>query len=338
MKARSTSLAALILPAALVLASGGARAAVVEEIVAWVNGDIITKSDYDEEEQLLIADAYKRLSGPEFDEQLQQLRHSLLGRMIDRKILVDQAQRLFRMEHMGEVFLKSFKEQQKITSDAELAKLLEQEGMTVEDVKQKLIEMFAPDEVIRYEVDSRVAVSDAEIAAFYAENRAKVTEPARVTLREIVLRADSDSARKARRDEAEAIRKRVVAGEDFAKLASELSEAGTRSDGGLVGTLKKDDLAAYLLEPAFALPVGDVSEVIETPHGLHLVKVESRVEEHAKPLEEVREEVRRAVHDAKLARELNAYLDKVRAESQWCVKPQYEKLLSYPAKSGCENL
>jgi parvulin-like peptidyl-prolyl isomerase len=317
------------------LAQGGE---VLEEIVAQVNGDIITKSDYEVQQEALVAEAYRELTGDELDTYLEQMRKSLLMSMIDRKILVDQAQRIYDLDVMGNAFLEQFKQQQNITNDSDLEKLLAQEGMSVEDLKLRLVEMSAPDEVIRFEVRSRVSVSDAEIEAFYAENQDKLMQPGQVTLREIVLLAPEGTDRAARREEAQAVRRRVVeGGEDFAAVAEEVSEAGTRSKGGMLGEMKKGDLAEHLAGPAFATPIGSVSDVIVTSYGFHILQVEARELEHVTPLEEVRGRLREVLQQSKFAKELEAYLVKVRAESEWCVNEKYRQQFSIPQANACEE-
>jgi parvulin-like peptidyl-prolyl isomerase len=88
---------------------------------------------------------------------------------------------------------------------------------------------------------------------------------------------------------------------------------------------------------AFGIPVGTVSEVLESPHGLHILQVESRTERSTKPLEEVRETLRRQLEESKYKVELQAFLDKARADAEWCVKPRYKELLSIPAPASCQS-
>ena len=159
---RSLTLSVVVILAAV---AGSVRAAVVEEVVAWVNGDIITMSEYQEQEQAVLAQLYRQYTGVELDAALKEVRAGLLMQMIDRKILVDQAERLYDIDVMGNVFLDFFKEQQNISSDAEFEELLKEEGLTINDVKARLIDMQAPDEVIRFEVTSRISLSELEIEA-----------------------------------------------------------------------------------------------------------------------------------------------------------------------------
>lgn len=311
---------------------------IIEEIVAKVNGEIITMSDYETQEEGMVAEAYRELTGDELDSYLEQMRKNLLLSMIDRKILVDQAQRIYDLDVMANVFVEQFKEQQNINTDAELEQLLTQEGMTVAQLKTRLVDMSAPDEVIRFEVRSRISVSEAEIEAFYQQNQDKLMQPAVATLREIVLLAPEGSNRDERLAEAQAVRARVVGGEDFAEVATEVSEAGTAAEGGLLGEMKQGDLAEHLAGPAFEIPVGSVSEIIETSYGFHILKVDEREAKHVTPLADLHDRIRDLLEQNKFGAELDAYLMKVRAESEWCVKQKYVDKLELTDVAACEEI
>lgn len=330
------TLPALILLVA-VSASPVVNAEVLEEIVAWVNGDIITKSELEEEEQAVRQDAYQRYTGEELEKALENIRAQLLLRMIDRKILVDEARRLYDLEQMSSAFLKGFKEQQGISSDEELMRLLEQEGMDLAYLKRRLTEMFAPEEVIRYRVTSRVAVSDKEVEDYYEKNRDQFRRKASVSLREIVLLADTRAERKEKRTAIEAIRQRALDGEDFEALARETSEAGTAARGGLIETTR-NDLADHLAGPAFSVPVGQVSPVIEADYGYHLIRVLERDEAEVEPIEVVRERIRNLLMNEKSGRKVDEFLAKLREESRWCVSEDYRAGLPPAAGADCGEM
>lgn len=315
------------------------RAEIVEEIVAWVNGEIITSSQYKEEEESRVAEIYRRFSGEELDREVERARQTLLINMIDRKILVHHARALgYDMEKMGDAFLDQFMRQQKIDTREELEEIARRDGMDLEEVKTRLVEMYAPEEVINVEVTNRVSVSDSEVAAFYETNPESFFVEGEVTLREIVLLADNADAKEERRASAQEIWQRASSGELFAPLAKEFSEAGTAANGGEFGPLKRSDLSEALAEPAFSLPIGGVSELMETPYGFHIIKVDSRTEDHMKPLEDVSDRIRNYLRDQKFRTELEAFLERARAESEWCVKPKHQHLLSIPAPPPCERL
>ena len=322
---RISKIAALGLAGALLLGIPvPAGAEVIEEIVAWVNGEIITRSEFEQEEQAMMSEVYRRYTGDELDEQVRILREELLMQMIDRKILVDKAGTMYDMQKLGDAFYDSFKEQQGITDDEELAAALAREGMTMESLRRRLIEMFAPDEVLRYEVSSRVSVSDPELQAYYEGHQEEFRVPAEATLREIVVLAEDEATKQRRRPEAEQIRARVTTGgEEFAEVAREVSEAGTKDEGGLLGTVQRGELSDQLEAVAFSLPPGEVSEILDMPHGFHICLIESRTESRIPPLEEIGENLRRWLEERKYFEQRRTFVTKIRSEAEWCVKPSY---------------
>jgi parvulin-like peptidyl-prolyl isomerase len=340
MSLKQAARAVALFCAFLLLATPAIHAEVIEEVVAWVDGDIITSSELEEEEQGVMAEAYRQFAGEELDEKVEQLRRDLLLGMIDRKILLHRAQIMFDTDQMAKIFYEGFLQQQGIDDEEELARALAREGMTIDDLKKRLTEMFAPEEVMRHEVGSRVGVTDGELQTYYDEHPDQFVVKEEVTIREIVLLADSDQAKNERRAEATELRNRAAAeGADFAEIAVEVSEAGTAEAGGMLGPLHRGELSEQLEAQAFSLPVGEVSQVLEMPYGFHIIVVESRTEESLKPLEEVGDDLRRWLEDRKYFEERNEFLKKARDESEWCVKPAYADRL--PAEFGdksCRDL
>ena len=120
----------LIVAIGLLVAATPAQAEIVEEIIAWVNGEIITVSENDEEEQARIAEAYRTLSGTELDEHIAELREQLLINLIDRRILLHQAQAMgYDLEQMGDSFLDTFAKQQGYDGVEEIQAMAERDGM-----------------------------------------------------------------------------------------------------------------------------------------------------------------------------------------------------------------
>jgi peptidyl-prolyl cis-trans isomerase SurA len=319
-------LAALAATAAL--SGGGVHAEVLDEIVAKVNDDIITKSDLESEEQGMLQELYKRHSGTELDAKVVDSKKQLLRRMIDHRVLVQKASHLFDVTKMQDYYLEMFKGQQNISSDKELEKLLAAQDMTLADWKKRLVEEFAPQQVIKAEISERIAVSEKDERAYYEAHAADFEIPAEATVREIVLRA-SGPERAARLVTAEAVRARLVEpGADFAAIAAEVSDAGTKKAGGLLGTVKKGDLAAALDAAAFTLPVGEVSQIIEADYGFHILKVDARTDAASKPFDMVKGEIEKKIQEERFSVEYQQYMIKAWSEATIWISPKYQDRLS----------
>jgi parvulin-like peptidyl-prolyl isomerase len=294
--------------ATLAIGAALARAEVVDEIVAKVNDDIVTKSDLETEEQGALQELYRRFSGTELDKQVAEAKKEMLRHLVDRRVLIQRAAHIFDMTKMQE--------------------LLADQGMTLADLKTRLVEEFAPQQVIRAEVAERIAVSEKDARAYYEAHTADFDVPAQATVREIVVKA-SDSDRESKRQAAEAVRAKVAeGGTDFAAVAADVSDAGTKKAGGLLGTVKKGDLAEALDKAAFTVPVGEVSAVIEAGYGFHILKVDARIDEALKPFDDVKAEIETKIQNERFATEYKNYMKKSWTEATIWIAPQYQSRLS----------
>jgi peptidyl-prolyl cis-trans isomerase D len=176
-------------------------------------------------------------------------------------------------------------------------------------------------QVQRNEVVEKIGVTEEEARAFYDAHRSEFTTPAEVSLREILIEvpvtdkginvAQDDEAR-AKADE---IRKRLLAGEPFPRLAAEVSASPSKANGGLVGPIKSDELAPQLQELLAKLKVGEVAEPIRTSRGYQILKLESRTDTKIRTFEEARAAITDRVVEAKRRAALLKYLDGLRAQA-----------------------
>ena len=102
-----------------------------------------------------------------------------------------------------------------------------------------------------------------------------------------------------------------------------------------MGPLKREELSSRLADVAFELPIGEVSEVLDMPYGLHIITVEERHETRQKSLDEVREDLRIVLEDRKYEAALEEFLKKARTEAQWNVNKKYQAYL--PAGASGES-
>lgn len=172
---------------------------------------------------------------------------------------------------------------QVVTEDPELSEV-DFDALLRPFLEQEMIRKLG-DEVL----DTDAEVSDDELKALFDEEQ----PGAEVRARHILLRVadDADEAeRDSVREQAAELRERALAGSDFAELASEHSEdPGSSDQGGDLGFFSRGDMMAPFEEAAFALEVGDVSEVVETPYGYHVIKLDER---RSVEFEDVKEEFR----------------------------------------------
>jgi parvulin-like peptidyl-prolyl isomerase len=202
-------------------------------------------------------------------------------------------------------------EQMKLSSEDEFLRQVELQGTTVDTIRKQFEESLLLQEVRRMEVDSKVSVSEPEIGERYREHIAEYTEPSKVRLREIVVKFDSktevDQGQKARR-----LLQEIRQGADFAEVARMHSESSSREAGGDLSFFEKGELTDALEKAAFALSPGEVSDVIRMESAFYIIRVEEKVEEKVKTLEEVRSEVADAIFQEKMNAQLEKYIQQLR--------------------------
>ena len=158
----------------------------------------------------------------------------------------------------------------------------------------------------RGDVIDKISVTEDEAQAYYEAHKQEFTTPSEITLREILIEVPTtdrgvnvaqDDAAKA---EAEDIRKRLLAGEPFPRLAAEVSDAPSKANGGLIGPIKRDELAPPLQKMLDAMKVGDLTDVLRTPRGYQILKLESRTETKVRTFDEARGDIGDRVGETKM--------------------------------------
>lgn len=304
---------AWVLTAALLALGATAEAETVERIVAKVNGEIITQSQLDDEMRTTLEQLGPAPTPQEEEQRRTELRKQILNRMIDNMLVLQVAEeRGLRVpSRFFEDWKKNVMEQMKLTTDEEFVRQVELQGTTVEAVRKQFEQSLLLQEVRRMEVDNKVSVSEPEIADRYRQHIADYTEPAKVRIREIVVKFDAgnevDQGAKARR-----LLQEIRQGADFAEIARMHSESSSRDAGGDLGFFEKGELTDALDQVAFSLAPGEVSDVIRLDTAFYIVKVEEKTEEKVKTLEEVRSDVADAIFQEKMSVALERYVQQLR--------------------------
>lgn len=298
----------LLLSASL-LAAAALRAEVIERVVVRVNGDIVTLSEF---EQRQVAALQSARIGPEGVERfLRENNQRILQEAIDELLVAQRADELgikVRAEYIDEI-LEGIKKDNKIESDEQFQEQLRREGLSVDELRRNVTRSILKRQVLTRELEPKAAVSDAEVAAEYEQNRAAWQRPASVTLREILVAGPDARAR------ADELARRAREGEDFAALARQHSTSPSAASGGELGRIARGELARDLEEAAFALPEGGVSDPIPSGTGFRILKVEKKIEAGLVPFDDARRELSERLRQERLAAEYQKYIEGLRASA-----------------------
>lgn len=300
----------------------GPDARVIERILVKVNGEIITQSDLEDRQiQAIRARGIQPSTNAELFQLLEEVTPGVIANLVEELLLIQRGKELgYQLsDDQFRDFLDNLKEENGIETDEEFIELLDrQEGMSLDDFRRLTERQMLASQVQSIEILNRVTITDVEAREYYEAHIADFTEPAAVTLREIIVPVPpggglmSDQRARARAD---AVLERLGAGEDFAALAREASDAPSARDGGLIGPFQLTDVAETIQELIATLEVGGVSGVRRTPQGYQILMLEERTDDAARPFEDVREEISENVFNDRRLDEYAKYLDELREEA-----------------------
>jgi peptidyl-prolyl cis-trans isomerase SurA len=244
-------------------------------------------------------------------------------------------------------WLDNLRKEQNLLDDQKFAAALKQEGMTIEDLRKNVEKQFLVGQVQRDEVGSKLSITEEEARQYYLTHKEAFAVPATVTLREILIEVPTTpkGINVAKDDEvalqAAAVRARIAAGEDFAKVAAEVSAASSKANGGLIGPINVAEVSTALQQTIAKMKPGDVTEPTRVARGFQILKLEVMKPAGIQPFESVRDLVADKVHEARQQAEVRKFLTRIRGQAiiEWKdeqLKKMYEKQLvaAEPATGG----
>lgn len=307
----------IVLLVVILLAGVAALAAqtVVEEIVAVVNDDVITLSQYRERYDLMIRTLQSQLKGDELDKQVEFVKKNLLDTMVSELLLLQMAKdKQLDVREQLKVYVDNVKKQNNIESDEDLKLALLREGLNYDTWIKQTQEDILRQMIIYNEVDSHIVIDDNATMAYFKAHAAQFVLPVEYTLRAIVLpiEAGNDAALEDKKAE---ISSKLAGGAAFTALAGEYDQEGLKESQGDLGTVKSTELEPTLAQIAEKLKAGEVSSWFKARNAWYLLKVEARKESHKQTFAEVKKDVESILYQEKKAKALEAFFTKIKASN-----------------------
>jgi parvulin-like peptidyl-prolyl isomerase len=320
-----------LLMAAVLTSSSPLRAEILEQVLVKVNGDILTKLEFEQRQVAALQRRPEFANGMPNNLEGQRAMEKAIGEMtpdlildaIEELLLIQRARELNYVlsDEQYKGILDNIKKSNNLTDEAQFQAALKQEGITEAELRRNLERSMMVSQVRNNEVMQKVSVTDEEARAYYEAHATEFTTPAEMTLREILIEVPTSErgVNAAQQDDAKAkaeeIRQRILKGEPFARLAAEVSASPSKANGGLIGPLKSDELAPQLRQLLEKLKVGEVAEVIATTRGFQILKLESRTETRVQTFEQARGAVSERIGEPKSRVALAKYLDGLREQA-----------------------
>ncbi|MBJ6798942.1 peptidylprolyl isomerase [Geomonas propionica] len=293
----------------------------VSGIAAIVNDDVITSIDVDKELVQVQKEAEKLPASEKTA-----LRSTALNRLVDRK-LVEQKIRELDIKVSDEdvrLAIEDVKKQNNLTQEA-LEQALATQGLTVPQYKVQLKEQLERMRLMSQEVRSKIQVGEREMREYYEAHRADYgggseTFHARHIFFKVDPKGSAEEAAKTRKLADEVLAK-ARAGEDFVELAKKYSQdPAAAKDGGDLGTFKKSDMLAEIGNSVAAMKPGEVSSLVASPAGLHIIKLEQKSQEKGRPFEEVKDSIEEQLYKKKSDERFNQWVKDLRSAASIDIK------------------
>jgi peptidyl-prolyl cis-trans isomerase C len=285
------------------------------EIVARVNGKDIPRSEFENAVRNV-----ESQNGPVPPNRRDEFYRALLDDLIGYRLLEQEcsAQKMAIADTDVEARIKQIRQQ--FPDEATFQKALADRQTTLDRLRSETRNQLMVDRFIEAQVNAKISVPPQQVTDFYNQNPDKFVQPETMRARHILVRLPDkpdDAAKKKARIEAEAILKQLKAGADFAKLAKEKSQdPGSAQNGGELPAFPKGQMIPAFEQAAFALKPGQMSGVVETQFGFHIIKVLERHPEGKVPFEQVRTQISDYLTNQQRQQKIGALIDQLKAKAK----------------------
>ena len=311
-------------PVAAVLALGfvllmtrSVSAKVMDRVIAKVNGEIITLSTVQErvgiyKQQLGASENPPNLSDKEIIEKT-------LNSIIEERLQLQEAKKS-GLEVDDESIKNALKDIMKRNNidEAQMEAMLEQEGRTMEQYKTVISDQILVTKVVQFHMGKSGKATKKQIKKYYFENQKEFWTPMQPFVRHILFIAEEDATpleKQLKKDKATEILSKVRAGQDFSELAKKYSEDVSASTGGEIGAMVKGQFVPEFEEVAFKLKPGEVSDIVESRYGYHIIKVDKVIPGKSRPLDEVKTQIEQMLEFKNKKQKYTEWMDELKKDS-----------------------
>jgi peptidyl-prolyl cis-trans isomerase SurA len=328
---------------ALLLPSLSPADTVVEEIIARVNSEIITRTEYVRSRDQLKQEVQQQ-DAANADRTFAEKQRDVLRDLIDQQLLLQKGKDLGITGDTELIKrLDDMRKQMNLETMEELEKAAEAQGASYEDFKQNLRNQIVTQRVIGQEVGSHLAMNKDDVKKFYDQHKAEMERPEQVRLSEILIapktpakpvagadakpeppsEAETEAALAAAQTKAQDVLDQIHKGAKFADLAKKYSDGPSAKDGGDLSLFKRGTLSKELEDKVFALKAGEVTDVIRTKQGYVILQVSEHQTAGIPTMKEVEPRIQDALYMQKLQPALRTFLTTLREEAFIDIKSGY---------------
>jgi peptidyl-prolyl cis-trans isomerase C len=291
---------------------------VSKDNVATVNGTAITRAELDRE----MGRARQQLTSTGRSlgsDQISKMEKSILEDLIKTELLYQesQAQKIEIDDATIDEYLATVKK--RFPVEAQFEESLKEMNISQAELRSSLRQSKAIDQLIDKQIIQKINISEEESKSYYDGNPEFFKQPGQVRASHILIKVDpgADESQKASaRKELEKVQKKLKKGEDFAALAKEFSQGPSGPSGGDLGYFGPKQMVKPFEDAAFALKSGEVSDIVETRFGYHLIKVVDKKAESTMPYEEIKDKLAQYLKQQKIRKEVDSYIETLTAKAK----------------------
>jgi len=297
---------------------------IFDRVVAKVNSEIITLSSLEGKANAL-KEKYKNEDG-NFDEN--QILREALEFLIDDTLKLQQGKKMgFEVDDITvDAAIKDI-ERKNSLEEGQLAFMLEGEGESLENYKNIIRDQILVSKITRFEMGSRMFVSEKKIAKYYHDHQKEFWESSQVRVKHILLLFEKNPSEKIKKKKNKQIKKilsEIKGGKDFAEAAKEYSEDVSASLGGDVGFVKKGQMVPEFEKAVYRLKEGEISDVVETEYGYHIIKAEEIKKGRTIPFKDVKNKIKNILSISKQESAYKTWMNELR-ESAFIEKSLFKE-------------
>lgn len=289
-----------------------------EPAAAVVNSERIPMSDLDREMQAAMR-GDPELRSKENIAALREKRREALDYLINQELIVQEGKKASLEPQEEEVGAELAMVKQRFPSQSAFEQVLKQQKLTEEGLSKLIRRGLTVKKVLAEKIKPTAKpVTDKDVADFYEANKEELVEPEKVSARHILIKVSSDASdqeKASAKNEIQAILDEARGGADFAELAKKHSQCPSAAQGGELGYFTRGQMVKPFEEAAFALEPGQISEIVETQFGYHIILVNDKRPKRQLGLEEVSEQIKEELSDKELNIALEKWLKPVREKA-----------------------
>ena len=294
-------------------------AEIIDRIIAIVNDDIITFSELNDATGLSLKDTEVNLRFINKDTAQHEMKREILDRLIQDKLIDQEVKKrlIVVSESVVDNAIDNITRENHLTREALIEKL-KSDGIVFDTYKEQIKQEMERMKLVDYQIKSKIVLNDNELREYYTKNMDTFKVMNEVRVQHILLSiprgADEAKLNEVNR-KARTLLLEIKKGEDFGKLAKIYSQGASADSGGDMGWFKRGEMVPFLEKVVFNLKVGEVSNIIRSDLGLHIIKVMDGKEQGIETFEEAKEQVKNIIYQKRVEDAFKEWIEDLKEKS-----------------------